>query len=110
MGSQSTAVITIICTWIFLVIGAVRSSALLGHYNYVLELAPVGKRPTYMGLFNTMSGILVLLPTLGGWLLEEASYSILFLITAVGLVMAHVLSMGLPFARRSVKAQVNPMS
>jgi MFS family permease len=108
IGTPSVVMITALCAWIFLAVGAVQSSVLLGHYNYVLELAPAGKRPTYMGLFNTISGILVILPTLGGWLLETTSYSTLFILTAGFLAASHVLSLSLPSARRSVMPQEEP--
>jgi MFS family permease len=108
-GTQNQVLITAVCAWVFLVVGAVLSSAMLGLYNYVLELAPAGKRPTYMGLFNTISGLLVVLPTLGGWLLEATSYDALFALTAVILAAAHVLSLRLPFVRRPAKPQEQPI-
>jgi MFS family permease len=109
-GTQNVVLITVLCSWIFLAIGAVLSSALLGHYNYVLEMAPPGKRPTYMGLFNTISGISVVLPSLGGWLLEATSYGALFALTAVILAGAHMLSLRLPFVRRPAQSQEQPAS
>jgi hypothetical protein len=64
-------------------------------------LAPAGQRPTYIGLFNTISGVLVLLPTAGGLLLGVASYNALFALTAAVLAVAHVLSRRLPPARHA---------
>ena len=109
-GIHNVVVITILCAWIFFAVGAVLSSALLGHYNYVLEMAPAGKRPLYMGLFNTISGALVVLPTLGGWLLEATSYSMLFLLSALILAVGHVLSLKLPFVRRSANSSSQTVS
>jgi MFS family permease len=98
---QSTTVIALVCGWVFVSIGVTVSSAMLGYYNYTLELAPTGQRPTYIGLFNTIGGLLILLPALGGWILQATSYGVLFVLTAVALVFAHVLSLGLPSARRA---------
>jgi hypothetical protein len=58
---------------------------MLGFYNYLLEIAPDDVRPSYIGLGNTVMGVLTLAPTLGGWLLEATSYTVLFA-TATGLV------------------------
>jgi MFS family permease len=108
-GSQSTAVTAAVLAWVFVTIGITVSSTMLGYYNYVLELAPAGQRPTYIGLFNTIGGLLILLPALGGWILEISSYGILFAITAVTLTIAHILSLSLPSVRRpSTELQPEP--
>ncbi len=100
-GAQPGAMTTAICSLIFVVISVVISARMLGYYNYALSLAPAGQRPTYIGLFNTISGLLIVLPTLGGWLLRVSSYGILFAITAIVLVIAHALSLSLPSTRRA---------
>ena len=100
-GSGAATVATY--AWIYVVIGVVESAGMLGFMNYVLELAPAGQRPTYIGLFNTISGVLVLLPTAGGFLLGVTSYNVLFALTAAVLAVAHVLSRRLPPARQAKK-------
>ncbi len=99
-GEQAGPFALVICAWSFLVIGAVASSFMLGFMNYVLELAPAGQRPTYTGLFNSIGGALVLLPVLGGWLVDATDYRVLFALTASILALAHLLSWRLPSARR----------
>ena len=91
---------TAIYAWVFLAIGAVANSVMLGFFNYLMELAPAGQRPTYIGLFNTIGGALVILPTAGGWLLQTTSYGVLFALTAILLTLAHGLSWDLPSAHR----------
>ena len=91
---------TAIYAWVFLVIGAVANCTMLGYFNYVMELAPAGQRSTYIGLFNTIGGALVILPTAGGWLLQTTSYGVLFALTAILLTLAHGLSWDLPSAHR----------
>jgi MFS family permease len=100
-GAEASPATAAVFAWVFVTLGITVSSAMLGYYNYVLELAPPRQRPTYIGLFNTIGGLLILLPTLGGWLLQATSYSVLFSLTAVILVAAHVLSLSLPSARRA---------
>jgi MFS family permease len=78
------------------VLGIVGSSIMLGFLNYILDLAPPGQRPTYMGLSNTLGGVLVLVPMLGGWLLQTTSYPVVFAAAAVGPVLAMGMALRLP--------------
>ncbi len=82
--------------WVFVALGIVNSSIMLGFMNYILELAPPAQRPTYMGLSNTLGGVLVVVPLLGGWLLQATSYPVLFAAAAVGPAVAWGIAMGLP--------------
>jgi MFS family permease len=108
-GAQGNTTTAVIFAWVFLTIGVTISSGMLGYYNYVLGLAPTGQRPTYIGLLNTMSGVLVVLPTIGGWLLRATSYNVLFGLTAAILIIAHALSLSLPSARlASSQLQAEP--
>jgi MFS family permease len=100
-GAGPGAATITIYAWIYVVIGVVRSGGMLGFMNYVLELAPAGQRPTYIGLFNTISGVLVLLPTAGGFLLGVTSYNVLFALTAAVLAVGYLLSRRLPPARQA---------
>lgn len=67
---------------VYVALGIYQSSTMLGFYNYLLEIAPDDVRPSYIGLGNTIMGVLALAPTLGGWLLEATSYTVLFVVTA----------------------------
>jgi len=89
-----------IYAFIFVAIGAVNSSLVLGFLNFVLEMAPPEERPTYIGLANTLSGLLLLVPLLGGWLLGATSYPVLFAVTAAGVAISLVLSFRLVEPRR----------
>ena len=88
--------LTVAFAWVFVVLGIVGSSVMLGFMNYILDLAPAGHRPTYMGLSNTLGGLLVIVPMLGGWLLQATSYPVLFAAAAVGPMVAWIMAMGLP--------------
>jgi hypothetical protein len=91
---------------LYVLLGIFDGSLLLGFLNYVLEISPPGQRPTYMGLMNTLSGLLVLVPLAGGWILEHASYPLLFTLAAVGTLAGAVLALGLPSPRRPVLASI----
>ncbi len=66
--------------------GGIAGGAMMtGFMNYLLEIAPAHERPTYTGLANTLNGVVVLAPLLAGWLVQAASYEVLF---SVSLCMA----------------------
>ncbi len=77
---------------VFVTLGIFSSAIWMGFLNTMLLTVPAHLRPTYVGLGNTLVGLLTLAPVLGGWLLEATSYPVLFATTAVltgaGLVMA----------------------
>jgi len=85
---------------IFVAIGALNSSMMPGFINFVLELAPSEERATYIALTNTLCGVLLLVPFLGGWLLQATSYPVLFAVTAGGVVLGLVLSFRLEEPRQ----------
>jgi len=69
--------------FVYVALGFVYSSWMLGFSNYLLEIAPKNQRPLYIGLSNSIRGMQILAPILGGWLLETTSYTLLFGTTAV---------------------------
>jgi len=79
---------------VFVAAGMAGSANMVGFMNYVLEIAPAGERSTYVGLVNTLGGLLILAPLVAGWLVQVASYEILFAV-CLGLAM-----LGLLFALR----------
>jgi MFS family permease len=97
-GNSSLAVAAL--AWVFVVIGVTVNANMLGFFNYALERAPAGQRPTYIGLLNTTTGLLVVLPSVGGWLLRTTSYGVLFGLTSVLLILAHLLSLRLPSSQQ----------
>lgn len=62
----------------FVSVGVSLSATLIAFVNYVIGIAPVEERTTYIGLFNTLNGVLLAAPLLSGVLLEAAGYSVLF--------------------------------
>ncbi|HTP07453.1 MAG TPA: MFS transporter [Anaerolineae bacterium] len=66
---------------IFAAMGATDGSFLLGFLQHVLDIAPPGQRTAYTGLSNTIGGLTVIAPTIGGLLLQATSFPALFIIT-----------------------------
>ncbi|MBM4466584.1 MAG: MFS transporter [Chloroflexi bacterium] len=85
---------------IFLAIGVLNSSYMPGFINFVLELAPSEERATYIALTNTLCGSLLVVPFLGGWLLQATSYPVLFAATAGGVALGLVLTFRLEEPRQ----------
>lgn len=86
---------------LYVLIGMVEGSVMLGYLNFVLEISPPGQRPVYMGLTNTIAGLLVVVPLIGGWLLQRTSYPVLFSLAAAGILVGAILALTLPSPRRS---------
>jgi MFS family permease len=80
---------------VYVSLGTINSAWLMGFFNYVLEIAPEGMRPTYIGISNFVLGILTVVPMAGGWLLEVTSYSVLFGLATVLVAIGFLLSLGL---------------
>jgi len=80
---------------VYVALGVINSTWMLGFLNYLLEIAPEGKNPAYTGLGNTTMGILTLTPLVGGWLLQMTSYAALFSVTAVLVATGFLLTLRL---------------
>jgi len=81
--------------FVYVVLGVVNSTWMLGFFNYLLEIAPAEMRPAYIGLGNTLMGVLMLAPMAGGWLLETTSYTTLFGVTAAFGAIGFLFTLGL---------------
>jgi len=81
--------------FVYVAMGVINSAWMLGFFNYLLEIATEGMRPAYVGLGNTIVGVLTLAPMAGGWLLEATSYTTLFGVTAAIVAAGFLLSLGL---------------
>jgi MFS family permease len=71
---------------VFVALGVVNSSYIVGFANYLLELAPEGLHGAYIGVGNTVLGLMAVTPILGGLLLQATSYTLLFGVTALGIL------------------------
>jgi len=93
---------------VFLVSQASNSCYLPAWTSYVLEWASDTERPLYVGLTNTLNGITALFATLGGLILQwtDGNYALLFIITAIGTLIALPLSVSLPEPRKVKRESV----
>jgi len=73
---------------VFVLKGAGATGIWLAKNNYVLEVAPVVRRATYVGILNTSLAFVMLLPIVGGVIVDVSSYPLLFAITAVLMIIS----------------------
>ncbi len=71
---------------VYFCFGITNNTWMMGMFNYLLEIAPEDRRPLFVGLYNTLGGVLVPVSFLGGVLLRFTSYPFLFAMTALGVV------------------------
>ena len=78
---------------------------LAGFLNWVLEWAPGSDRPLYIGFANTLNGITLVMPMVGGWILAASgSYVLLFVVAAAGPAAGLMLLRALPDPRANAAA------
>jgi MFS family permease len=87
---------TVLMAAAFLMLGMGDGSIMLGFLNYVLDIAPPDQRPVYVGLTNTLAGVTILYPFLGGALVDLGGYWVVFLLAAVGVVAGWAVGASLP--------------
>jgi MFS family permease len=84
LGLGSTAMLVALGL-VFLVSGAANDGNNMAANTYLLEIVPEDERPTYMGLANTLLGLSMFVPVLGGWLVGLLGYRGVF---SIGLTFA----------------------
>jgi len=80
---------------LFATIGATLSGMWMGFTNYLLDSVSDLDRPTYIGMMNTLIAPFTFLPLLGGVLVQYFSPEVLFVLTAVGIVLGNLRAIGL---------------
>jgi hypothetical protein len=84
---------------LFFLDGAIRPARILSGSNFLLELVPDAERPLYLGLSNTLMGIVVLVSGLGGLVVDLFGFSGLFALSLGLFLVGYVLAAGLPEPR-----------
>jgi MFS family permease len=84
---------------LFILDGAVRPAGMIAGNNFLIELVPEAERPLYLGFFNTLMGIAVLVSGLGGLLVDAFGFSGLFAASLALHVVGFLLAGGLPEPR-----------
>ncbi|MEP7199639.1 MAG: MFS transporter [Chloroflexota bacterium] len=88
---------------VFVAVGVGQSSGILGFISYVLELAPPQERVTYVGLTNTLSGLLLFAPLIGAAAIQFVSYTGMFTLVIALLLTSLVIAVRLVEPRKNFK-------
>ncbi|MGD2104415.1 MAG: MFS transporter [Anaerolineae bacterium] len=91
---------------LFFLNGAVLPGKILSGSNFLLELVSEGQRPLYLGLSNTLMGVVVLISGLGGLIVDLLGFVGLFTAVAGLCAAAYVLASTLPTSRQ--RQECNP--
>jgi MFS family permease len=75
--------------------GAGFGAGYIGFTNYIIDIAPVTERPTFIGLSNTLQAPFALLSAVGGALASWLGYEAVFGVSAVVGLAGVVLSLRL---------------
>lgn len=65
---------------VFVAYGIAMSGQNLANMTYLLDIAPEYERPAYVGLINTILGVVAFVPVIGGTLLDHFGFQFLFII------------------------------
>jgi MFS family permease len=84
---------------LFFTDGAVRPAQVLVGSNFLLELVPEAERSLYLGLSNTLLGVVVLISGLGGLVVDAFGFTGLFVVSAGLSLVGYVFAVGLPEPR-----------
>lgn len=87
--------------FLFFLLGLFAGSSSWPFFNYSLEYASEDKRPSYVGLLNTLGGFNMLAPALGGWVVKAFSYQAVFGLALGFAALGLILSKGLPSTRKA---------
>jgi len=94
--------------WFFLVFflsGAVSAGTFISGISIVYEFTEAENRPTYIGLANTIPGIMVsVAPLIGGWLAVVVGYRSMFILSAITGVVSWVMLRFVVSEPRKIKA------
>jgi len=77
---------------VFALVGVAQSGAIIADMNMVMEFSTPEDRPTYMGVFKTLTGPGFLIsPLIGGGMVELWGYQAMFLVSILIMVVAFFL-------------------
>jgi len=103
LAGGPVAILLLIYVLLFVAIGLLNSSFMLGFIARYLEIAPEGERAVYMGLANTLNALCLPATLVGGWILQMTSYPTLF-VAAAGFALVSV-AFGSRASRRGENAR-----
>lgn len=80
---------------IYALIGAISSAPGIAFTNYLLELAETERRPLLIASFNTIDGLVMFFPMLGGFIVHSIGYHAVFGCAALSTLCTIIIAKGL---------------
>jgi MFS family permease len=75
---------------VFVLSGLALGGSRIVNNNMLLSIAPPMERPTYIGFLNTLLGIVIFVPVIGGAVVDTLGFGVLFvasfLVTMLGML------------------------
>jgi MFS family permease len=68
-------------TLVFVLSGLAGGAGRIVNNNMLLTIAPAAQRATYVGFLNTVLGVVIFVPVLGGILVDLVGFEVLFLLS-----------------------------
>lgn len=85
---------------IYFFLGIYMSGLSWPFFNWIMEYADEARRPLYIGLMNTLTAVVMVAPTLAGWVARSVSYLAVFAGALGVAVLSFLLSLTLVSTRR----------
>ncbi len=100
-GGESSLLFPMVASTFF-INGFIRSGRVISNLTYLLEFAPLEKRPLYVGFMNSFTFPFMLSPAVGGFILQLSSINVLFGAAAVFSVINILLCLKLKEPRTDI--------
>ncbi|MEA3407688.1 MAG: hypothetical protein U9R48_06370 [Chloroflexota bacterium] len=84
---------------IYFFLGLYMSNIGWPFFNWILEYVEGSSRPLYIGMINTLAALVMLAPSLGGWIVKTFSYPAVFAVALFFSLVSLLLSLPLPDTR-----------
>ncbi len=76
---------------LFFMIGATSAATRIGYPSFLLSIAPHSKRPTYIGVMNTLTGPFFFFSMVNGFLIDVFSFTPVIILTIIaGLISLYI--------------------
>jgi MFS family permease len=69
-------------TVVFVLLNIFQMGLMMGYHNYLLDIAPAEDRPLYIGFANTVTGLTMLVSSVGGLIVDLAGLAVIFWVAA----------------------------
>ena len=91
-GTVDNTVLFTSFTLVFIFSGLALGASRIVNNNMVLTIAPPTERATYVGFLNTVLGVVIFVPVLGGAMIDFLGFEVVFLLALAMAALAFIAS------------------